>query len=339
MARLAQNPAIEWWIHPVADAAERLVNLALFLADAREPVTAERVRSEVFGYPEGQDDAAFIRMFERDKDDLRAMGFVIDGDSEGAYVLDRKRTYAEGVDLSGAEASAILIAGGALADDPAFPFPTELRLALAKISAELDAPQPDTGRLVDEDPSGQGARVAALSAAAASCKRVVFGYTNARGESARREVEPYGLFLHDGRWYLVGRDVSKDAIRTFAVMRMSDLSPNASAPKTPDFSRPEGFDVATYIRLPFQYGDPSLETSARVRFDASEAWRATTLTAGSGDLSHEADGSVVWSTDARSLAGLASFTVANGPGLTPIEPAELRTELVQGLERVVKAHG
>ena len=36
----------------MSDAVERLINLALYLADAREPVTAERIRADVFGYPE-----------------------------------------------------------------------------------------------------------------------------------------------------------------------------------------------------------------------------------------------------------------------------------------------
>jgi predicted DNA-binding transcriptional regulator YafY len=67
----------------VVDAAERLVNLALLMASAGEPVTAAQVRSRVAGYPEGQNETAFLRMFERDKEDLAAAGMVL--------VVDRRR--------------------------------------------------------------------------------------------------------------------------------------------------------------------------------------------------------------------------------------------------------
>ena len=150
----------------MTDAVERVVNLALFLAAAPVPVTAERIRAEVLGYPEGQDDAAFLRMFERDKDDLKRMGFVVDGDAEGYYRLDSSATYAAAIELTPPETSALRIAGAALADDPSFPFAADLRLALAKISAEVDACDPPvSARLADEDPQRQGETVAVLSSA------------------------------------------------------------------------------------------------------------------------------------------------------------------------------
>ena len=135
----------------MTDAVERVVNLALFLAAARGPVTAERIRAEVFGYPEDQDDAAFLRMFERDKDDLKRMGFAIDGDAEGNYRLDSSATYASAIELTPAETSALRVAGAALVDDPSFPFSADLRLALAKVSAEVEAGDPAvSARLADE---------------------------------------------------------------------------------------------------------------------------------------------------------------------------------------------
>jgi hypothetical protein len=81
----------------VIDPAERLVNLALFIAAAPEPVTAARVQAQVAGYPEGQAEGAFLRMFERDKEDLLAAGIALEvtrsGESE-AYRLDRGATFA-----------------------------------------------------------------------------------------------------------------------------------------------------------------------------------------------------------------------------------------------------
>lgn len=322
-------------------AVERIVNVALFLAAAREPVTAEQIRAEVYGYPDDQDDAAFFRMFERDKKDLGRMGFSIVSDFEGNYSLDAGDTYATAIDLSAAEAATVRLAGAALLEDPAFPFGGDLRLALAKVSAEVGVRSPVqvAAHLADEDPARQGAAVAMLSMAAGSCKRARFDYTNSRGDRTNREVEPYGLFLHDGRWYLVGRDVDKGDVRTFTVSRMTEVEPNPGRPETPDFDRPAEFDIARYIRLPFQFGDAASCVLAHVRFAPEVAWRARALSAGQGELTIAADGGADWRIDAASPERLLRFVVENGPGITVLGPAELVTALDEGLRTVVALHG
>jgi len=324
----------------VTEAVERLVNLALYLAAARGPVTAEQVRSEVFGYPGDQDDAAFIRMFERDKVELKRMGFAIDGDTEGLYRLNAAATYAQEVDLTPAEVAAVRLAGTSLLDDPSFPFAEDLRLALAKVAAEVETGGVPAGtRLADELPERQGESVSALSGAAAARKTVTFGYTNSLGFSAPHEVEPYGLFLHDGRWYLVGRDVAKDQTRTYTVARMDALSVNSQRPAHPDFERPDGFDVAAYIRLPFQYGAPSDEFEAELRFDPASAWRARMLASGQGTLAEEPNGALAWRVRARSAERLARFALENGPGIRVVAPPEAVARLRSGLAEAVRLHG
>lgn len=324
----------------MSEAVERLVNLALYLAAAREPKTAEQVRSEVMGYPEGQTETTFLRMFERDKEDLKRMGFAIEGDSEGLYRLDAAATYATGVELTPAEAAAVRAAGSALLGDPSFPFAEDLRLALAKISAEIDAaPVTSAAHLADEDPARQGLIVAELSSAASAHKRVKFGYTNASGASAPHTIEPYGLFLHDGRWYLVGRDVAKDEVRTYTVARMTQVEINAEKPKSPDFERPEDFDVAQFLRLPFQYGPVDSEFVAELHISADAAWRARALAAGQGELVEFEDGSVRWSVPTRSADRLARFAIENGPGIEVTGPPHLLERVSDGLAKVVELHG
>jgi len=82
-------------------ATERIVNLALFLASAHRPVSATEISLSVAGYPRDQNEAAFNRMFERDKDDLRAAGLVITIDRSGdveSYRFDPDATYADAVE-------------------------------------------------------------------------------------------------------------------------------------------------------------------------------------------------------------------------------------------------
>ncbi|PKQ16871.1 MAG: hypothetical protein CVT67_03670 [Actinobacteria bacterium HGW-Actinobacteria-7] len=323
----------------MTDAIERLVNLALFFADARGTVTAEQARAQVAGYSVGQDESAFIRMFERDKDDLRKAGLTILADDEGNYRLDRAATFSTPIELDAGETAAIRTVAAALADDASFPYATDLRLALAKVTAQIDAPGVHaTSRLADESPERQGADVATLSAAAATGKRVSFGYTNTAGVSAPHEIEPYGLFLHDGRWYLVGRDTGKDQVRTYTVSRMRSVSTNSAAPKTPDFARPDDFDVARFVRLPFQFGASARSFEAVVRFDPPAMWRAHILCAGQGVLTPDGQGAL-WTVEAHSDAALLRFVLENGPGLSVVSPPELAQALRTGLGAVEVLHG
>ena len=322
------------------DAVERLVNLAFYLAEAREPVTAERIRVDVAGYPADQDAEAFQRMFERDKDALRDAGLAIVSEDGMTYRLNRSATFAASIDLSAGEAAAVRAAGGALLGDPSFPFAADLRLALAKLASAIDTGRiSSAARLADEDPVQQGELVAALADAAERRKTVAFDYTNSQGVSALHNLEPYGLFLHDGRWYLVGRDVDKDEVRTYTVARVSDVSANASRPKSPDFDRPVDFDVASFVRFPFQYGPPSQQFDATIRFDVPFAWRAEQLAGGNGTVEPTPDGGALWHIAARDRTKLARFVVENGPGLALVEPAEAAAKLRAGLEVVVRLHG
>lgn len=322
------------------EAAERLVNLALLLASTRQPVTAAQCRAAGLGYPDDQDDAAFIRMFERDKDALRAAGLVIDvmnSDGVEAYRLDAEATYARPIQLAPDEVAAIRAVAAALAEDRDFPFQADLILALGKLGASTHEGPLATAQVADQSAAGQSHYARALAEAVQTRKTVTFGYTNARGESRKRTVDPYGVFFRGGAWYVAGRDRDANEIRTFAVGRIEDLDVNPLRPHTPDFERPAGFDVREHERLPFEFGEHAV--TARIRFESDVAWRAESLARGRGTLTTLPDGSAVWTVEAADLARLAAWLVDEGPGILPVDPPELVEALGDGLRAVVNAHG
>lgn len=321
------------------DPVERIMNLALTFASARRPLTAEQVRDEVEGYGPEQDAGAFARMFERDKDELRRSGFVIDFDEEEqVYSLNRAATFAAPIEMSPEDLAVLRVAGTAMLADESFPFTADLRLALAKVAADVDSDSAlARTHLVDEQPGTQGATTAALVDAAERMKTVTFDYTNALGEHKHHEVDPFGLFLHDGRWYLVGRDRPLDEIRTYAVPRMSNPLVNSSAPKNPDFERPADFDVSDYIKLPFQYGPKSQQIDAVLRFAPEIAWRAPALAHARGRIEPDGD-SVLWHVGSRSAEGLLRWVIENGPGITVDGPPELLEQLRDRLREVEALH-
>ncbi|GAA3751280.1 helix-turn-helix transcriptional regulator [Terriglobus aquaticus] len=81
-----------------------------------------------------------------------------------------------------------------------------------------------------------------------ACRRVRFDYRSHADVASRREMEPYALLHTDDRWYLMGRDLHRAALRTFRLDRVEHLELCS-----PTFQRPADFDARRYFaeRMPF----------------------------------------------------------------------------------------
>lgn len=120
---------------------ERLVNLALKLANARKPLSAQEILFDpTIGYDSTADPASFERMFSRDKEALRESGLIITVHPDHTYSLDKEATYAAEVDLEPTEIATLRALGLALLDDDSFPLRDDLRFALSKIALNLAVP-------------------------------------------------------------------------------------------------------------------------------------------------------------------------------------------------------
>ena len=324
----------------VSEAVERLVNLALYLASSRSARSAHECRAAGLGYPEDQDDTTFNRMFERDKDALRSAGLVIDvveADNSDAYRIDADATFARLIELDSGERASLKAVATAFIEDPGFPFGHELRSAMAKLGTIGEGGPLATAELAHAASASQGLDARAFAEAVQARKRVAFTYTNAAGEEKRREVDPYGVFFREGSWYLVGRDHTVDEVRTFSIARAREIDVNPARPRTPDFERPEDFDVRRAELLPFQFGSRTF--TARIRFIPDMAWRADRLARGRGELQTLPDGSVIWTIEAADVNRLASWIVDHGPGVLAVEPPDLVSRILGGLRAVVDVHG
>jgi predicted DNA-binding transcriptional regulator YafY len=79
-------------------------------------------------------------------------------------------------------------------------------------------------------------------------KRIRFRYRSHDGAASTRQIEPYGVIHTDGRWYLIGYCLSRRALRTFRLDRITGLEIRTAA-----FRRPVGFDAQRYLHehMPF----------------------------------------------------------------------------------------
>ncbi len=288
---------------------QRWLDVVAFLAARRFPVSTDELWAHVPAYARGVDGtekekAAVRRMFERDKDELRALGIPIEtvtfrinwGTEESSgYVLARKDFHlpylrlvreAEGdaagdsgaaFDVTEEEARAALDGLRELAAVPSFPLARQARSAFRKLAFDLEPELVgETPVLYAEDPEAVATAdvLRALSAALLARKRVRFRYhAIQRDRISERTVRGYGLVFQHGRWYLVGHDEDRGAVRMFRVGRMSRLEPNARAPGTPDFAVPDDFALDAYAgRKAWELGgegERPIEATVLFRFPRS----------------------------------------------------------------------
>ena len=279
-----------------SDKLHRWLDLLAALLSRRFPVPLSELRRDVPGYAdESVKEESLLRMFERDKGELRELGVVIDtivdSDGTGRYQLRSHDFYlpllsvmetalpAE-TELSQQPRRAVVTGAGTRASLVLTPDECHtLRRAAARVAGlghpELAADatralrklQFDLEDFAAELPAAQVLRVDGtvfdvLSEAVALRKRLSFTYHSMeRDEMSSRSVEPYGLVFLTGHWYLVARDVQANGMRQFRVSRIRDAR-MGTKPQHADFELPEGFDLSTYAssRRAWELGNGDHET-------------------------------------------------------------------------------
>jgi predicted DNA-binding transcriptional regulator YafY len=108
-------------------------------------------------------------------------------------------------------------------------------------------------------------------------RRIRFAYRSHSGAASRRQIEPYAVMHTDGRWYLIGHCLSRKAMRTFRLDRVTDLALCANR-----FRRPAGFDARRYLeqRMPFIQSDYQIDVWIDMPIEEAERsfahWRIAT---------------------------------------------------------------
>lgn len=322
----------------------RLIDLLTLLLTRRYGVELGEIR-RLRGYPRGED--AFHRQFERDKELLRDLGFAVvaredaDDSSATVYFLDRTKALLREVQFAPEELAALALARRLTAHLPLVG--SNVREGLSRAGeTTLDEwatagvsslPAPATAGKREES------KLRLLERAVASDKRVRVRY-RALGDSKAlaREIDPYGLYLHAGAWYVYGHCHLRRAPRRFRVNRIEDLR-FATRGKGPDFSLPRGFDLRRHVdRFPFELG-PAAAGEAVVRFAPAQAWRVGAGLGRRGRVTRDADGSVRLKLAHVNPEALVAWVLGLGRGVQILSPPGLRKEIGRVARRIASAHG
>ncbi|MQY14005.1 Protein PafB [Streptomyces sp. RB5] len=322
--------------------AERLMNLALCLLATNRPLTKRELRGsieayiEAGGFPGRPSDAAgdeaFNRMFERDKDDLRELGLIIETveslDGDTGYLARRDSNRLPPITLDAEEAAALGVAAKVW---------QHARLAGAASGAlqKLRA----AGMPVADVPYGEHsaiepripAREAAFEPLMLACRDrrpVVFDYRKASAaRPEQRHVEPWQLECWRGQWYLAGWDRDRAAERVFRLSRITgrvrargngfvrDVPDRVEVRETVERWAGEIADRTALIRLRTGCGYPLRAKALGIREAALPGWDELEIPYGHG---------------------LDAWLVEFGPDVVVLEPSELRADVVDRLRAVAK---
>jgi predicted DNA-binding transcriptional regulator YafY len=301
--------------------ATRLVSLLLLL-QMRGQLTA----AELAGHFE-----VSVRTIHRDVEALAAAGVPVEavrGPAGGYRLSGGYRTKLTG--LTAAEAEALFVAPAPAAELGLGGVLANARLkVLAALPSELQERASRAERLFHLDARGwfraedTVPHLPAIASATWQGRRLGARYREGR-RVVRRTLDPLGLVLKGGAWYLVARRSA--GMRVYRVSRFASVRVRDDG-----FERPEGFDLATY----WQEWSRSFEASlprVEVKLRASELVRRLLPADQRGE-----DG--VYVVGFQSLEDAFRELLKFGPDAEVLEPAELRSRIATSAAEVTALYG
>ena len=308
---------------------ERLINLTIALLATKRFLTKQEIFRSVEGY-EGSDETK-ERMFERDKDDLRNLGVIIDVGSFDPVFEDeagyRIRPEAYALDLgqiSGVEIALLSLAAeawkGAALDGPAHSALNKLRSM--GVESDLDALPAIAPRLTT---SFDGFPTIANAISKREC--ITFSYLSPTLEPQLRTIQPYAIATRNSRWYLAGRDLDKGEVRTF---RLDRIEGEVSISKSnSSFEIPADFDLFAFLK------DEQVNTIATIDIRKGKA-QLLRNSAISVEDKGEWDQITISYLDSVHIIDLVLW---HGEDAIVIAPKSLRDDTIKALNKIVRING
>lgn len=285
------------------------------------------------------------RTIQRDITVLEVAGFPVVSESRDGTVywrlLDSTKTSAE-LSFDLAELMALYFSRNLLHLLRGSPMQTALDSALEKIGARLPASGHDLLRRLKQqiavsvtgwkDYSASSKTIDALSRAIRHRLTLRIKHKPLKAPEAQlRTVDPYRLWYTGGGLYLVAYDHAKQAIRTFAVERISGVSATNQR-----FAIRDDFDFEAFQRtaFPVHGGHPQL---VRIRFSPEQApyimerhWHD------SQKLFPQTDGGVIMELQVANLWEVKRWLFGWGADAQLLSPEDLRAELKEAAQRLTE---
>jgi proteasome accessory factor B len=320
----------------MADRVERLTNLLALLLETPEPLSLVQIAAELDDqYP--SQESARRQAFERDKSALREIGVPIDTEvvtggpyaGQTRYRIDRRSYELADLHLDADEMHALQVAVATVRTGS-----STGQSAIWKLGGALDDERRPVSANMPDLP-----QLPTVRAAVSTRSTIGFSY---RG--VQRRVDPWGLLLRDGFWYVVGHDHDRGEQRTFRIDRF-DAGPGGtnagvSTGAADSFVRPESFDPrAAFPSDPKRIGERTGGGSddpveAIVRIDAVRASSVVRELGEDRIVRRHRDGSVDLRVPATNLDAFRSWVLGMLEHAVVLEPVSVRDHVVSWLTGV-----
>lgn len=314
---------------------ERLLNLVLVLLYTRRPLAKAQIRGLVPQYGETASTEAFDRMFERDKDELRALGVplvteeidVLHEDEPGYRIHQRDYALPD-IEFEPDELAVLGLASRSWAHaSMAGPAAAALRkLRAAGVERDEGALIGIEPRLRTTEPAFEAVKDAVLSRTP-----ITFDYRRPEHREAQtRRVQPWSLVQWHGRWYLAAYDLDREDTRVFRLSRVDGTVRTAGLPGS--FEVPPDHEA----RVMVENSAPRGETrTARVLVRPGAAHslrRRATATSGTGSGWSEL------TIDFHDVDAFAAELAGHADNVRVVEPTELLERVRTQLRAVLAVH-
>lgn len=153
-------------------------------------------------------------------------------------------------------------------------------------------------------------------------------------EETRRSIAPYGLFFHEGNWYVIGYCHLRKEIRVFAL----DCIREFKVTNMP-YTIPDDFDINEHFKPGWRmrrYGEPVevvLKFSERyARWIKRRKWHPTQV------IEEQKDGSIIFKVKVEGTVELKWWIYHWIPYVEILSPAELKKEVIEEMRAMLEVY-
>lgn len=329
--------------------SERLINLVAYLLHSKVPVSWDIIREQMHEYKKDSESTA-LRMFERDKAELKEIGVPICYDGEG-YSISKEHYYLPKVNLTPDEMFFLKICSQSLKELPGFNKIPEVSSAIHKTMFDACNLSPsEYAQAMEKDyilnfSSGLDnkkiSKLVKMLFDAIFKRKCVFMkyYSIGEDKKANRTVEPYGMLIRKGIWYLVGRDTAKNDMRVYKLMRISKISVNKKCPEKPDFTVPKDFKIKDYLgKRPWELSNSDGTIEVKVKYSSDISWWVKENFSDRNEVQMNSDGSCIIKFKVSTIDSLIRWIMRIGEHAEILSPKNVRDEIKNAFTEIFKKY-
>ena len=301
---------------------ERLINLTIALLATKKYLTKAQIFQAVPGY-EGSSEAT-DRMFERDKEELRALGIEIEMKSvdpffedEIGYRISPERYKFDLGSFTSEEVALLALAAEVWKESALSDMARSTSIRLQSLGINSNFSDLALAPTISNVPPNFSEILDAIELS----KAIQINYLNLEDKPESKQLAPLGIYSQANRWYLYAIDLEKNEQRSYRLDRIDGLIKRTKQ----EFSKPE-------FTLPKNHF-PEIDVVYKVRRDHAM------------ELLHKSE---VISEDDEWITCRKSFGSENdavnkilqfSPNVVALQPVQIVSAVTKALAELMRLHG